>query len=341
MGNTQFPKNSIRGKVLNSATFFLGAVRKFLDFPRDAVVLVVTNPPFLSFLPYLLSFFRKQKYVCLIHDVYPDIAARYGYLRKGGISYRLWDKVNRSVLRGAVAVIVLGRDMEERIREKLDRSEWGKIRVIPNWSDEDAIFPLAKEENPFLKEISIAPSTFLVQYSGNMGLSHDMETIIEAASLLRDLPIQFLFIGGGGKREKIGKMAADLGLENVRFFPYQPKEKLRYSLACSDVSLVCLDRGVEGMSVPSKYYGILASGRPVIALMAENSEVAMSIRESGCGYVVPPEDPDALAERIRYLFDHPDVAREMGKKSRESLERSYSRRIVARKYLELLREVSA
>ena len=145
----------------------------------------------------------------------------------------------------------------------------------------------------------------------------------------------------GGSWERIGKMVADLGLDNVRFLPYQPKEKLRYSLTCSDVSMVCLDRGVEGLSVPSKYYGILASGRPVIALMAGHSEVAMSIRESGCGYVVPPGNPDALADRIRYLFDHPDVAREMGKKSRESLERSYSRRIVARKYLELLREVSA
>ena len=168
-----------------------------------------------------------------------------------------------------------------------------------------------------------------------------METIVGAASRLQDIPVRFLFIGGGGKREKIGKMVADLGLENVLFLPYQPKESLRYSLVCSDVSLVCLEEGVEGLSVPSKYYGILASGRPVIALMAERSEVAMSVRESGCGYVVPPSDPAALAERIRYLFDHPDAVREMGKKARESLERNYSRRVVAEKYLDLLREVSA
>jgi glycosyltransferase involved in cell wall biosynthesis len=168
-----------------------------------------------------------------------------------------------------------------------------------------------------------------------------METIAEAANRLQDIPVLFLFIGGGGKREKIGKMVAEFGLENVLFLPYQPKEKLQYSLSCSDVSLVSLDEGVEGLSVPSKYYGILASGRPVIALMAERSEVAMSIRESGCGYVVPPGNPDALAERIRYLFDHPDAVREMGKKARQSLERNYSRRVVAEKYLDLLREVSA
>jgi glycosyltransferase involved in cell wall biosynthesis len=284
---------------------------------------------------------RKRKYVCLLHDVYPDIAVRLGYLRQDGVFYWLWDKMNQRMMHAAAAVIVLGRDMEEKIREKLDLSEWGKIRTIPNWSDEDAIRPIEKGENPFLREIGLSPSTFIVQYSGNMGLSHGMETIVESASRLQDIPVCFLFIGGGGKREKIGKMVADLRLENVLFLPYQPKEKLRYSLVCSDVSLVSLDEGVEGLSVPSKYYGILASGRPVIALMAERSEVAMSILESGCGYVIPPGNPDVLAEKIRYLFEHPEMVGEMGKKARKSLERNYSRRVVAEKYFDLLREVSA
>jgi len=339
--NTQLEKNSIVGKILNSTTFFLGAIGRSLTISNDTVILVVTNPPILPFVPYLLSFLRKQKYVCLVHDVYPDIAVQLGYLRENGIFYGLWERMNQKMMHGAAAVIVLGRDMEEKIREKLDRSEWGKIRMIPNWSDEDAIRPIGKGENPFLREIGLSPSTFIVQYSGNMGLSHGMETIVEAARRLQDMPVRFLFIGGGGKREKIGKMVADLGLKNVLFLPYQPKENLRYSLACSDVSLVSLDEGVEGLSVPSKYYGILASGRPVIALMAERSEVAMSVRESGCGYIVPPGNPEALAERIRYLFDHPDAVREMGKKARESVERNYSRRGVAEKYLALLREVSA
>ncbi|MHC4585044.1 MAG: glycosyltransferase family 4 protein [Planctomycetota bacterium] len=341
VANTQLAKNSVSGKVLNSATFFLGALRKSLALPRNAIALVVTNPPILLFVPYLLSFLRGQKYIILIHDVYPDIAVQLGYLGQGGVIFGLWEKLNRKVMQNAAAVIVIGRDMEKKVREKLNPREWKKIRVIPNWSDGDAIIPVEKEENPFLREIGLEPSTFIVQYSGNMGLSHDMETIVEAADLLRDLPVRFLFIGGGGKREKIGKMAADLGLMNVQFLPYQAKEKLRYSLACSDVSLVCLGDGVEGLSVPSKYYGILASGRPVIALMAECSEVAMSIRESGCGYVVSLGDPGALAEKIRYVFHNPDVAKEMGKKARESLERSYSRRLVAGKYLDLLREVSA
>jgi glycosyltransferase involved in cell wall biosynthesis len=340
VGNTQLEKNTVAGKVLNSATFFLGVMRRSLSLSRDAVVLVVTNPPILMFVPYLLSFLGKRKYVCLIHDVYPEIATQLGYLRRDGIVCKLWERMNRRVMRGAAAVIVLGRDMEEKVREKMDRTEWGKIRMIPNWSDGDVIRPIEKKENFFLREIGLSSSTFIVQYSGNMGLSHDMETIIEAANLLRDLPVRFLFIGGGGKREKIEKMAVELGLGNVQFLSYQPKEKLRYSLSCSDVSLVCLEDGVEGLSVPSKYYGILASGRPVIALMGENSEVAMSIRRSGCGYVVPPRDPEALAGRICDLFNRPEVAREMGRKARESLERNYSRQVVTEKYLDLLRELS-
>ena len=338
--NTQFEKNSAFGKILNSTSFFIGAIQKSWALSRDAIILVVTNPPILPFVPYLLSFLGNRRYICLIHDVYPDIAVRLGYLRQGGVLWGLWEMMNRRVMRGASALIVLGRDMEEKVREKLDRSEWGKIRVIPNWSDGDAIHPLDKSENPFLPENGLIASTFIVQYSGNMGLSHDMETIVDAANRLQDLPVQFLFIGGGGKREKIEKMVADLRLGNVRFLPYQPKDKLRYSLPCSDVSLVCLEEEVEGLSVPSKYYGILASGRPVIAIVGERSEIAMSVRESGCGYIVHPRDPDALAEKIRYLFEHPEISIKMGKNARESLEKNYSRKLIVGKYFELLKEIT-
>lgn len=339
--NTQLEKNSVIGKILNSASFFLGSVLKSSALSRESVMVVVTNPPILPFVPYLLSLLGRSKYVCLIHDVYPDVAVRLGYLGSRSILCRLWETMNRRVMAGASAVVVLGRDMEEKVREKMDRSGWSKIWVIPNWSDGDAIRPVAKEGNPFFLEIGLSSSTFVVQYSGNMGLSHNLETIVDAARRLQDLAITFLFIGGGGKRETIETMVANLKLDNVRFLPYQPKEKLRYSLGCADVSLVCLDEGVEGLSVPSKYYGILASGRPVIAMMRERSEIAMSVRESGCGYVVPPRDSEELAARIRHLYDHPDVALEMGKRARQSLEKQYSRKVIAGKYFELLKQVTA
>jgi glycosyltransferase involved in cell wall biosynthesis len=300
----------------------------------------VTNPPFLPLAGFFLSLLRGQRYVCLIHDVYPDIAVRLGYFRPGGVVERLWRRMNRAVWKRASAIVVVGRDMQGLIAAKLDPADRGRIRFIPNWADGEAIVPLRREDNPFLAEAGIAPGEFVVQYSGNMGLFHDMETIVSAAALLRDLPVRFLFIGGGGKREKVAAMARDLGLANVTFLPYQPKEKLPFSLCAADVSLVCLEKGVEGMAVPSKFYGILASGRPVIALMDERSEIGMSIRESGCGRVLPQGDPRALAEAIRALFGDREAAAEMGRKARAAFDAAYTRKAVSRAYLDLLKEVA-
>jgi len=341
VGNTQLSKNSISGKILNSLTFSIGVFVKALSSSRDSILLVVTNPPVLPMVASLLSIIGRQKYVCIIHDVYPDIAVKLGYLKKGGWIEWLWERMNRKVLRRSRAIVVLGRDMYEKIRQKLPSSEWGKIHYIPNWSDGDAIIPVPKDDNEFLKESGFVPSDFIVQYSGNMGLFHDMETIVEAAEKLRDLPIKFLLIGGGGKRGKIEAMTRSFGLQNVLFLPYQPKEMLRYSLSSSDVSLVCLEEGIEGLAVPCKYYGILASGRPVIALMSEDSEIAASVRESKCGFVIPQGDADALADKILFLFHHPDIASEMGRQGRDLLERKYSRNIVSHQYLDLLKMVRA
>lgn len=339
--NTQWNKNRIAGKIANSATFFLGALRAAFSLPRNAVVLVVTNPPFLAVGAYLLSLFRGGRYVCLIHDVYPDIAVRLGYLKAGGMLEWLWNRVNRVVWRRCEAIVVLGRDMEETIQEKLPRSEWGKVIFIPNWSDGASIVPLRKEENPFLREAGLDPSSFLVQYSGNMGLFHDMETIVRAAALLQDLPVRFVFIGGGGKRDATEAMVRTLGLENVLFLPYQPKDKLPFSLTCSDVSLVCLEQGVEGLSVPCKYYGILASGRPVIAVMDESAEIARSVKEAGCGRVIPPGDAERLAETVRFFFRNPEARAEMGRRARATFESTYSREMISRKYLDLLLQIAS
>jgi glycosyltransferase involved in cell wall biosynthesis len=341
VGNTQWDKNRIAGKIANSITFFGGALRRAFSLSRGSIILAVTNPPFLPLGAYLISLLGRGKYICLIHDVYPDIAVRLGYLRAGGVLERLWNRINLAVWGRAEAIIVLGRDMEETIRTKLPPSERSKIVFIPNWSDGESIVPLFKEDNPFLPEAGLDSSNFFVQYSGNMGLFHDMETIVRGAALLKDIPARFLFIGGGGKRKETEALARSLGLDNVLFFPYQPKEKLRFSLSCSDVSLVCLEKGVEGLAVPCKYYGILASGRPVIALMDERAEIARSIRETECGYVIPQGDADRLAEAIRFLFLNPEVRAEMGRRARDTFDKKYSREIISRRYFDLFRSIQA
>jgi glycosyltransferase involved in cell wall biosynthesis len=207
------------------------------------------------------------------------------------------------------------------------------VRIIHNWADESVIRPLAKESNPFAREHGLV-EPFVVLYSGNLGLSHCLEPVIDAAERMQDRNLVFLFIGDGGKRSKLEARAR--GLRNVRFLPYQPREMLPFSLTCSDVSLVALERGIEGLSMPSKLYAILASGRPVIGFVEPGREVARIVADASCGSTVEPGDAAALVRVLEtYMADRERCARE-GANGRAWFERHYSRARACREYVDVL-----
>jgi colanic acid biosynthesis glycosyl transferase WcaI len=186
-----------------------------------------------------------------------------------------------------------------------------KIAVIHNWADRAVIRPEPKA-NPFAEAHGLAAS-FVVLHSGNLGLSQGLDAVLLAAGRLRDLhDLVVVFQGDGVKRETLVARARELGLGNVRFLPYVAKEHLRYAFAAADLQLVSLRRGLAGFIVPSKLYGILASARPYVAAVEADSEVARLTERSGGGLVVPPENPEALAQAIRRLHAEPDLRARLG-----------------------------
>jgi glycosyltransferase involved in cell wall biosynthesis len=173
-----------------------------------------------------------------------------------------------------------------------------------------------------------------------MGLTHDMETIIKAARhLVRDETVQFLLIGGGGKLSKIKDMARYYKLQNVTFLPYQPRENLKYSLSAAHVSLIALESNVKGLSVPSKLYGIMASGRPIVAIVPGNSEVALTLKEFKCGLITTPKDDLALAGTISWLKTNESARKAMGKHAYRAFLENFTVQICANKYSELLKQI--
>jgi len=192
--------------------------------------------------------------------------------------------------------------------------------------------------NPFARQHGLV-EPFVVLYSGNLGLSHCLEPVIEAAERLQDQDIVFLFIGDGGKRSKIEARAR--GLRNVRFLPYQPREVLPFSLTCSDVSLVALERGIEGLSMPSKLYAIMASGRPVVGLVEPGLEVARIVAQARCGATVEPGDAAGLAALLESYRSDPERCADEGASGRAWFERHYSRARARREYVELLESMGA
>lgn len=337
--NTQFDKNSLKGKLFNSFSFFIGSLWMVLKEKGNYPVVLVTNPPFLGLVGLIYKILKRRSYILIIHDLYPDIAVNMGYLRHDSLVAQVWKKINQWIYQTASFIVVLGRDVQNRIRDQLPAKQHRKVKFIPNWADPELIFPIDQSRNPFINELGLN-GKFLVQYSGNMGLTHDMETIIEAAQTLHhDESIHFVLIGGGGKLAKIKKMVKDFSLKNVTFLPYQPRESLKYSLCSSHVSLISLERGAEGLSVPSKLYGIMASGRPIIAIIPENTEVAFTLKEFKCGIVIPPKDILSLVKAITCLKEDESEIKAMGLRAHAAFSKNFTVQRCAEQYYCLLKQI--
>lgn len=333
--STGFGKSSIAGRLTDYLTFYLGAAMKLLSLPRHDVVMALTTPPLIGLLALAACRLRGMRFIALVQDVYPDVGVALGTFRRGGLLARVLDRLNRLVLKGADRVIVLGDCMREVISSKGVPEE--RIDVIHNWADGEKLTPLAAgEANRFVEEHSLA-GRFVVLFSGNFGRVNDFYTPLEAALLLKGRKdILFLFVGDGAKAGEIAGFARAHRLANVRLLPYQSRETLRHSLAAGGAHLVTLAPGLAGLSVPSKTYGVLASGRPALFVGDARSDAARIISEAGCGAIVSTGDSEELARVVEAWADNPPRVEEMGRAARHLFERRFDRPHAVAAYIESL-----
>src|SRR5215207_7615803 len=297
--STGFGKGRAAGRLADYLSFYLGATWKLLTLRRRDVVMVLTTPPLISLPALAVCRLRRMKMVALVQDIYPDVAVALGALGERGPATRLLDRLNRLVLRRADRIIVLGECMRERVAQKAGADAEGRIDVIHNWADGEKIAPLARgEENPFRKEHGLG-GRFVVLFSGNFGRVNEFATVLDAARRLRGREdILFLFVGDGARAAEIEGFVRREALANVRVLPYQSREMLRYSLAAGDAHLVTLADGLAGLSVPSKAYGSLAAGRPILFVGDPKSDIARLVEEHGCGEVFPSGAGGRLARAV-------------------------------------------
>jgi colanic acid biosynthesis glycosyl transferase WcaI len=335
---TRFDKRRLWGRLLNLATFVAGAAIETTVGFRGYDVLLVCNAPLLGLVGWLGWMVQRRPYVCVVEDIYPDLAVRFGVLKEHSLVRRLWDAVNALVYDRAAAVITLGNRMRVTLEATHARSRgrFLPVRVIPSWADGTAIHPRPKAENPFALEHG-THDRLTVLYSGNMGLAHDLETVLAAADALRHDPrFFFLFIGDGGKRTRLVEIAAAKQLPNVKFLPYQPVERLPLSLTCADLSVVTMEPAAEGLIIPSKIYGSLAAGQAILGLVGEHTEVADIIRAHACGVRIAPGDVAALVAALRWLADEPESLTAMQRRARECFEQHFRRELALDAYWEVV-----
>lgn len=316
------------GKALQGMRFLLGSLLWCLRWGRPGDgVLIVSNPPFIGLLGPLIRLGRGLPYVFVFQDLFPRSAVLSGVLPAAGPLALLWRGLMAAVCGHSRQTVVLSQAMEARLRRDLGRPL--PLTVIHNWAVERGNAN-RREQSGFAREHGYA-ERFSVQYSGNFGRLHDLLTLLEAARLLRQEPIQFVFIGGGAKQRQIEAYRSGFELPNVLQLPYQPRQRLPESLAACDLAAIGLIPGAEDTVAPCKFYGILASGRGVLLIARRSCDLAQLVLRDGCGLVVEPGEAAELAERLQALSRQPDQVWEMGERSlklyqeRFGLERSLAR----------------
>jgi len=316
--------------------FCLYALVKLVRLGGYDVLLVGTAPPMVATCAQFLKRLKGTPFVYVVYDLEPDRSVTMKMLTANHPVARLFRYAQKHWLHSAARVIVLGRCMRDRIGRTYDLPA-SKVEVIPIGSDPDDIYP-ADRQSRFRANHDI--SDFLVLYSGNFGRYHNFDTILDAAKTLAKCrqDLEFVLVGDGAQKEHIAHRIQTEKIGTVRLFPFVSKDDYADLLASADVSLVTLEPGMEGLCVPSKFYSILASGRPAVAAVSSISEVARVIDEAECGVHFAQDSAADLVRVLNTLADDPHEVDRLGQNARRVLVEKYSTQHLARLYYAALHE---
>lgn len=324
--STRFGRAALVGRAVDYASFYRSVRRALAGLLRPGdVVVAKTDPPLTSIVAMAAARRSGARLVNWLQDIYPETAVELQVpLMRGPVAASLARLRDRS-LRQAAATVVVGDLMGQKV-EMLGAPP-ARVHVIPNWCDDEAIRPLAPSANPLHEAWGLA-GKFVVGYSGNLGRAHEFATVLAAAERLRDDPrMVFLMIGGGQRFRELAAAVDARGLGGAfRFMPYQDRAMLAHSLGAPDVHWLSLNPRLEGLIVPSKFYGIAAAGKPVIVIGAAHGELARLVRQYGCGAVIEPGDADALVATLKGLVRDPEAVAQMGRRARAMLDARFTRR---------------
>lgn len=333
-----FGRGTIAGRILDMASFCILSVARLMACRPVDTFVFLTNPPLFPVFGPLVKRIRGGRFVYILMDIYPDILIRAGVVREGSVAVRILRWIARASLRGADTVVVLGEDMRKVAIRSGASPE--KVVTIRNWADPERIHSVPHRENRFRREWGL-DGKFVVEYSGNLGVSHSFDDLLAVAEELADHDeIRFLFIGGGVRYPEAERTVSSKGLGNVVMKPYQDVSDLSHSLSVGDVHYISLRNGFEGLVVPSKAYGIMAAGRPMIYQGDQEGEIAQMIAREQCGIVVAEGDRAGLRDGILRLYRDREMAGRMGGLARRALAEKYSASIGLAEYRKVLGSVN-
>lgn len=298
---------------------------------------MVTNPPSLPVLAWFLNMLRGIRYGLLVWDIYPDHLVAAGIVGPKNPIARLWKRLSGLALRRASLIVTIGDSMARvLLSQSDDHSDRVRVHVIPNWADINEIRPIPKDKNAWATD-SGQRNKITVLYSGNIGASHGLERLVDAAKKLETLTdIHLLIVGDGLGLGSVLDRLESLGCKNVTVMEYQAWGRVPEVLATGEVSVVSQERGSEHLSMPSKTYSTLAAGSAVLALTSEESDLADLVRRYEVGAICDSDDPDEIAGAIERLVSDPDELSRMRTRARDAAEKLFSEDVIFEKWIDVL-----
>ena len=303
VGSTDYPRTQMARRVFNYLSYVALSVPRAMFAPCD-LILAMTDPPFEGIVGAFVALLKRRPFVYNIRDMYPDMAVG-GSIVKPGLMARMWEKLHRWALRRATRVIVLGEDMKARIAAKGVAPD--RIDIVRD-GVEAASGPAAPTQfDPEVIRAIRADFTFVLLHAGNLGFYGAWETLLTAARELQSDGVGLVFVGDGAQRSRLQELAETTS--NVRFLPFFPSNKIASVIAAADAHVITIKRGLEGVVVPSKIYGILAAGRPILAVAPQETDAATLGARENFGCSADPDKPDEIVATVRALLaDHARLA---------------------------------
>ena len=333
-----YDRSSLFKRLLSWFKYLLFASGLIVKSQKTDGFFIVSNPPIMGIWFWLLRRMFRRHYVILIYDIYPDVLIMMGKLKMNNPIVVIWTWLNKRVHKNAHAIITIGNKMAERIGRQIP-SKVALPRVIPPWADIDRIRPILLKDNPLKNELN-PEGKHVILYSGNMGISHDIESMLEAAKILnhRD-DILFLFIGAGDRWQFACDFSRKENISNVKVYPFQAEDRLPYTMALSTISLVALDEGAEGLMLPSKVFYYMAAGSAIIGLCRGENDLRDVIESNKCGICINPREPATLAAEIIKILDDSKRLEFFRNRARRAADERYSRKAGVRQFISVFGEI--
>ncbi|MEG1312026.1 MAG: glycosyltransferase family 4 protein [Romboutsia sp.] len=333
----EFQKSNKISRVRNLMAYFFNSLIATFKIKKQDYIFTISQPPILGgVLGVLGKWIKGGKLIYNIQDFNPEQTMAVGYA-KNKLLLDTAMNVDKFSCKCADEVIVVGRDMQEKLKNRFNNKKIPRNTFINNWINEKEIYPL-DQNNPkiieFKKEYNLQDK-FIIMYSGNIGLYYDLENITKVIGKFKDRKdVIFAFIGDGTVKLKIEEYVTNNQLSNVTFIPYQDKADLIYSLNAADIHWVVNAKGIKGVSVPSKLYGVMAAGKPVLGVLDEGSEARLIVEECNCGICIQPGDYGEIENKIKYILNNKEEIKSLGTNGRIYLESNLTKDVSINKYKE-------